>query len=139
MKKSRLFSLLSLVALMASSQAALAFIPLDLPQPVAVPTSNLYICSNGPGESVAVSVAEMQLFMMETDADTEGLPMQLSDLVTARCPHTFSFKVNLMGDNLDGALTSGCDAESAGGGIQLSLTDPSQPAESLKLQCTFKP
>lgn len=123
------------VAVVSLSQTAFGFINLGLPQPEAVPTSKVYACENGQGGGVVISIDEMKLYMTDSAANSQGLPMEMSDLLTARCPHTYSFKVNLMGQLLNGELVGGC----VEGPITLSLKDPANQATAMEMSCVFKP
>lgn len=123
------------VGAMGLAHSSLAFINLGLPQPEQVPTSKVYACENGQGGGAVVSIDTMKLYMTDGASDAEGLPMALSDLMTARCPHTYQFKVDLMGQELTGKLSGAC----VGGPITLSLLDPADESTVVEMTCVYKP
>ncbi len=130
----KLRSLLTLTLTLIGLESAQAqFIDLELPQPEAVSVHGVYRCTADPvghkGGAV-ISISESKLWLLEGADDSSGLPMNLSEIQVARCPHTYSFKIDLMGEEGKGSL-SGC----SGGGITFSLTSPDDSV--LELSCVY--
>lgn len=122
---------------MVMAHSASAFIDLGLPKAEPVPTSDVYVCDNGEVGGAVISIKAMKFYMTDGAADTEGLPMQMSDLMTARCPHTYQFNIDLMGEVLTGKLSGGCGGPS--GPISLTLLDPADQSTVVDMTCVYKP
>lgn len=130
----KLHSVLALALILIGLESAQAqFIDLELPQPEAVSVHGVYRCTADPvgrkGGAV-ISISESKLWLLEGADDSVGLPMNISEIQVARCPHTYSFKIDLMGEEGKGSL-AGC----GGGEIKFSLTSPDDSV--MELSCVF--
>ncbi|MBK7892712.1 MAG: hypothetical protein IPJ84_18255 [Bdellovibrionales bacterium] len=130
----KLHSLLALTLTLIGLESAQAqFIDLELPQPEAVSAHGVYRCTADPvgrkGGAV-ISISESKLWLLEGADDSIGMPMKISDIQVARCPHTYSFKIDLMGEEGKGSL-AGC----GGGEIKFSLTSPDDSV--MELSCIY--
>ncbi|MBL7689815.1 MAG: hypothetical protein JNJ49_17400 [Bdellovibrionaceae bacterium] len=117
----------------ASSHAQIA-VPMPNSGPVA--KTDVYICTLADGSSggaLAVSIAEEKLWLMEQTQNQEGLTLTLENIVQARCPHTYKFVVDMMGEKQDGELSGGCAGE------QITLKISRTPTDSMDFNCIYKP
>lgn len=117
----------------ASSQAQIA-IPMPNSGPVA--KNDVYLCTLADGSSggaVAISITEEKIWLMEQTQNQEGLTLTLENIVQARCPHTYKFVVDMMGEKQDGELSGGCAGE------QITFKMSRTPTDSIDFNCVYQP
>lgn len=115
---------------------AQAQVSIPLPDTSAVATNKVYLCTKADGSAggaVAISIDEETLWFLETTQNQTGLPMKLERILQARCPHTYDFIVDFMGEKQNGELAGGC----AGGDATFKLSRT--PTDFMEFNCVYKP
>ncbi len=126
----------SLALAFFATTSAHAQIAIPMPNTGPVAKSDVYLCTPADGSSggaLAISIAEEKLWLLEQTQNQEGLTLTLENVVQARCPHTYKFVVDLMGEKQDGELSGGCAGEEIT--FKLSRT----PTDSIDFKCVYQP
>lgn len=131
----RSFAVLSLSILL---QSANAFV--KLPGMEDVPITNVYICSTEQDGRVAIRIepsgeaATSKLYLLNVDG-TEGMPVEITNLVQVPGAHQATFQVEFMGSVIDATLSKIKDR------IELHLKKqvaPGNEEETLTYDCSYR-